>query len=320
MKIIVKMLFGSRVYGTNLPTSDTDYKQVFLSSFDDMALFKGKRITASTSSAGKNTSEDIDMESIELGRFLDLCMQGQTNAIDMLFTPEEFWIESSPIWDRVIELKPHLLNRKIKAMVGYCRSQASRYSVKGDRLNDVEAAIDLFERLPPEDRLELHIDALGSLCSREHIELREIEVGTGDGKKILALTVCGRYLPMTTRIGYSLDNVLYPAKNKHGRRARAAADADGADYKAMMHALRVAGEAIELMRTGNITMPLLDRSFLLEVRKGDIPAKEVSNEIDNRLELLEKAVENSSLPEESNREKIEEFIINIYKEHFGVTK
>ena len=315
MKTIVKMLFGSRVYGTSLPTSDTDYKEVFLADARDMILFKGKRIISSSSGAGKNTSEDIDLESIELGRFLNLCIEGQTNMLDMLFTPEQFWLEESPVWRQIIELRPRILNKKIKAMVGYCRAQASKYSVKGDRMNDAKAALDLFRSLPPEARLSEYLDELMPLTEREHIELTEISIETRMEKKIPALMVCGRYMPATTSFGYCVDSTLLPLYERYGRRAQAAAEANGADYKAMMHALRVSGEAIELIETGHITIPLKEAEYLIRVRKGEVSTDEVSNEIDNRLLALETAVEKSSLPEEIDREIVEEFVFDTYRTH-----
>lgn len=316
MKTIVKMLFGSRVYGTNLPTSDTDYKKVFLMDPRDMILFKGKRVISSSSGAGKNTSEDIDLESIELGRFLDLCMQGQTNMLDMLFTPEQFWLEESYVWKQIIELRPRLLNKKIKAMVGYCRSQASKYSTKGDRMNDAKAALDLFQSLPQDARLVDYLDEIRPLTQREHIELTDISIGNGIEKKMSALMVCGRYMPVSTAFGYCVESTLMPLYKKYGRRSQAAAEASGADYKAMMHALRVSGEAIELMQTEHISIPLKEADYLIRVRKGKVPVDEISDEIDNRLLVLETAVEKSSLPEESSVQLVEQFVYDTYRYHF----
>ena len=39
----------------------------------------------------------------ELRRFLNDDIVGQTYALDMLYTPKEFWITSSPIWESVIK-------------------------------------------------------------------------------------------------------------------------------------------------------------------------------------------------------------------------
>jgi hypothetical protein len=316
MKVIVKMLFGSRVYGTNVPESDTDYKQIFLPSFEDLALFRVKQIVSQSSTSGKNTSEDVDIESIELGRFLNLCINGQTNAIDMLFTPEQFLIESSQTWEKLIELRPKLLSSKIHAMVGYCKNQASKYSIKGVRLNSAKAVLDCFETLPEDDRLENHRDRLLSLCDLEYVKMSRINVGTGGPTEIDSLCVCGKHLPITTTIGYCISSTLRPMYEEYGKRTHAAANASGTDYKAMMHALRVSGEAIELMQTGHIEFPLREAPYLLRVRKGEVLFGELSEEIDNRLVQLTSAVERSNLPAEVDRAPVDKFILETYRDHF----
>lgn len=61
---LVKMQFGSHVYGTtNLPTSDLDYKAVYIPSIRDIILQRPKNtITSHTKKdyTAKNTAGDID--------------------------------------------------------------------------------------------------------------------------------------------------------------------------------------------------------------------------------------------------------------------
>ena len=110
-------------------------------------------------------------------------------------------------------------------------------------------------------------------------------------------------------------STLEPMHSEYGRRAHAAANASGADYKAMMHALRVSGEAIELMQTGNITFPRQEAPHLLRARKGEIPFEELSEEIDERLVRLNDAVEKSSLPDSADRELADSFVLKTYRAH-----
>lgn len=39
MRTIFKAIVGSQAYGTNIPTSDTDYKGVYMQSEDDLLGF-----------------------------------------------------------------------------------------------------------------------------------------------------------------------------------------------------------------------------------------------------------------------------------------
>jgi len=53
-EIVVHMIFGSHLYGTNTPDSDTDYKGIFLPSREQ--VFLGK-IPKSYSTSPKKTEE-----------------------------------------------------------------------------------------------------------------------------------------------------------------------------------------------------------------------------------------------------------------------
>ena len=89
---IVRMEFGSHVYGTNLPTSDRDYKTVFIPSGMDILLSRQTKVSRSTSTKAdrhaQNTATDVDVECFALAGFLKLLAGGQTVVTDMLFVPD----------------------------------------------------------------------------------------------------------------------------------------------------------------------------------------------------------------------------------------
>lgn len=112
-KGVVKMQFGSHVYGTKLPTSDLDFKAVHIPPADDILLGRAlETINVQTKPAGvmKNGPEDVDFESFALKKYMRLLLDGQTVALSMLFTPERWLIESSPLWDEIREMKEHWLH------------------------------------------------------------------------------------------------------------------------------------------------------------------------------------------------------------------
>jgi len=97
MKTIIKMEFGSKVYGTSVPESDTDFKGIFIPDAKSLILQKAKRnINQSTGNdKSKNTKDDVDIELFSFAEYIKLLLQGQTGALDMLFTPKEFWLNQS---------------------------------------------------------------------------------------------------------------------------------------------------------------------------------------------------------------------------------
>jgi predicted nucleotidyltransferase len=137
---LVKMQFGSHVYGTNLPSSDRDYKGVFIPDAQDLVMQRAsKHIRNSTKKddSTRNTAEDVDDESFSFQTYMELIRQGQTVALDMLFTPEHFYCKEVPVdyrWREIVENRKDLIHKGTNAFVGYTKAQAAKYGHKGDRL------------------------------------------------------------------------------------------------------------------------------------------------------------------------------------------
>ena len=113
-KILVKAIAGSKLYGTNLPTSDSDYKIIFLPSINNIIrLNVTQAFFSSTGGNAKNTNKDVDVECFELRRYLQMVERGDTVALDLLFTPDDLIIEQDPLWEDLKGLcKKYLLTGK----------------------------------------------------------------------------------------------------------------------------------------------------------------------------------------------------------------
>ena len=71
MDLIVKMIFGSHLYGTAIERSDCDYKGIFLPTREEILLGRVPKCRQ-FSSAGdgvRNTPQDVDVEIYSLPRF-----------------------------------------------------------------------------------------------------------------------------------------------------------------------------------------------------------------------------------------------------------
>ena len=62
--LIVKMFFGSHLYGTDTINSDKDYKGIYLPSKHDVLLNRVNKCYSESTGGNnsKNTSEDVDIE------------------------------------------------------------------------------------------------------------------------------------------------------------------------------------------------------------------------------------------------------------------
>ena len=124
MKIIFKTQFGSHLYGTNTPSSDIDYKGVYLESLDDIILKRDLEVIHETTKEGggrrrnlRNTKDDVETELKELRRFLFDCVTGQTYALDMIFAPYAIWEIESPEWIDIVTHREKLLSKNVQPYI-----------------------------------------------------------------------------------------------------------------------------------------------------------------------------------------------------------
>ena len=315
---VVKMVFGSHLFGTNTADSDRDYKGVFLPDARDILLQNVKDVHDNSSNPNvANQAGDVDVVWYSLQRFLSMAAQGQTDAVDMLFAPASAYVgEPHPIWHEVVANRHRLLTRKIAAFVGYCRKQANTYSVKGPRLAAARGARDLMaaamERYGQGARVEAAAEEIEAfVAAHDFAEL--VDKPAKGGGRIRHLMVCGRNAQYPQQLANAYQTFATLVDN-YGKRARAAEDAGGKDWKAMMHALRIAGEGIELLETGRVILPRPDAEELKAIRRGETDWDALGTELDARLARLETLIETSTaVPDKPDHDLIEELVLRAYR-------
>ncbi len=317
---IVRMRFGSQVYGTNLPESDQDFKEVFVPDGRDILLGRATKVSRSSSTkidtTARNTAADIDSEAFSYAGFLRLLVEGQTIATDMLFVPEKHRLLTTEAWRDILDCRHQLVSRRIAGFVGYCRAQANKYGIKGSRVNAAEGIIDLLERFGQEKRLGFYSEEIHDFCEEtEHADMIDIPTPSTAmiRQNLPHLSVCNRKQSMTVTVKYALSQYR-DLGEKYGERARQAAANEGIDWKALMHAVRIAHQAHELLATGHVTFPRPEAWLLLQIRKGELPYARVAEMIEDGMEELEEAQAASVLPKEPNQKLIEELITETYRE------
>jgi len=317
-KTLLVAEFGSTVYGTRLSSSDRDFKGIFIPHFEDILLQRAVHTSfqegTKKDKRAKNTSEDHDMEWITLQAFIRLCLEGQSMAIDLLFTPNQFWKECDPLWMTLLQERTKLICKKITAIVGYCRQQAARYGIKGSRLAAVRHALNVLKAYPSDSKLnEVDLDNLKSeLGSDKHISF--VNCRGPRSNEELHLEVCNRKVPMHAKFKYAVQ-VFQRIYDEYGHRALQAEKNEGVDWKALMHAVRVAEQAKELLKTGTVTFPRPERELLLKIRQGEIPYDAVAETIEKGLEEVELLRESSSLPEEVETTYWDAWLVQVYGEY-----
>ena len=302
MDLIVKMKFGSHLYGTNTDDSDVDYKGIFLPSRKEILLNSVPkcRSFSTNNDLKKNNPDDIDEDIYSLHYFLKLACEGQTVAMDMLHAPDSMLLESTDIWESIVERKDRFYTKNLNSFITYARRQASKYGIKGSRLNAASQVLDLLKSENPECRLR---DVWDRLPRNEYC----LDVGL-DPNGMRQYQVCGKTFQESSMIGY-VQPIISKFYDDYGHRAKLAAENKNIDWKAISHALRAAIQTKEIMLQGTITYPLKDAPFLLQVKAGQLDyTNEVAPALESLMDEVERLVNQSNLPEKVDTEYWHNFL------------
>lgn len=320
---LVKMMFGSHVYGTNLPTSDRDFKGVFIPDAQDLVMQRASkhiRNSTKTDDSKRNTAEDVDDELFSFQTYMELIRQGQTVALDMLFTPERFYCDDvsvSPRWREIVENRDKLIHKGTNAFVGYTKAQAAKYGHKGDRLAALNLFMGAMKDWDSHRELGDYANELATLVKAADSKEAEIVFiptpngPEGEMRDMPHLSLANKKVGYTCTVGYTRQ-VYQLALDKYGHRARLAESNDGIDWKATMHAVRIAAEARELLLTGQITFPRPEAERLIQIRTGQVRYKEVEELIEKGLTDIKDAEINSILPSKPNYTLMDELVSNAH--------
>ncbi len=319
MRKIMRIMFGSHLYGTDTPASDKDYKSVFMPSAREIILNRGKATysTQRTKDEGeKNYAGEEDEESFSVQQFLKLLSEGQTVSLDVLFAPA--WahlVPPDPIWEEIVHNRDKLLTKKSQAFIGYARTQANKYGIRGSRVASARNALGALQSginvYGPQAKLSLlsgYIDEL--ISENEHMKITTHVNGLG--KTEYLWSVCDRQMPMTASVKNARD-IMQRVVDEYGHRALQAEKNEGVDWKALSHAVRVSEQALELFETGYVTFPRQNAEYLKKVKLGELSYQKVSERIEFLLEEVERVAPLSVLPESVDKEWIDDFVFDVYK-------
>lgn len=252
MKIIVKTIFGSHLYGTNTKESDIDYKIIYQDTVEDIVLKKSH-----DNSRTREADKPQEAEYIELRKFIkDLC-NGQTYAVDMVFTPAHKIVETSPLWNEIVQNKRQFLTKESKAFIGYAINQVKIYSEKGERIRTMNRVLEELQGLQ-------NFSEVGESLSIPLVEKEFVR----NGKKVVDryYEINGKYYPPTITVK-DMKKRLEDGLKKFGERSNKAAQ-QSKDWKSISHAFRVIRELNELALTGSIKFPLESAPELLQIKQG----------------------------------------------------
>lgn len=322
--IVLECVSGSRAYGLDTETSDTDIKGVYI-------LPKSEYYSLNYTAQINNPSNDIVF--YELKRFLELLAVNNPNIIELLSTPESSIIYKHPILNQV---QPEMFLSKL------CKDTFGRFA-----LSQIKKAKGLKKKIVNPVELErktilsfCHINyAQGSIPLLKYLELEQIEqsrcglVNIPNMKNIYGLYYSEelqyngimksensndvnlssipkdekqKAILYFNKDGYSVyckeykeywDWVEHRNENRY---QNTITNGENYDAKNMMHVFRLLDMAIEIGREGRVNVLRPNRKFLLSIKSGEFKYDELLRMANEKQIELEQAFLNSNLPETPN--------------------
>ena len=314
MRTVVKMIFGSHLYGTNTLNSDTDLKGVFMPTREQVIL---QRVPKSISQSRnkkegeKNTADDVDFEMYSLNYFLHLALEGETVALDMLHAPLSALQESSGVWTDLVWNREKFYTKNLKSFVGYARRQAAKYGVKGSRLSEAKQVLEALQSFACIYRIGDVMPRVGDFLEKlpkgEHISIEATEHDT-------LYNVCGKSLSSKARVDHYIP-MLQNFVDTYGHRAREASENKGIDWKAVSHAFRAAYQVRHILKDGGYTYPLPETEMIRAVKSGALDwYTKVQPDLELLMDEVEKLSRESNLPEKPDRKFWDEWLIQTIEE------
>ena len=326
--IIFECISGSKAYGLDTPSSDTDIKGVFLLPKED---YYGLEYIPQVNDA-KN-----DVVYYEFGRFMELLSVNNPNILELLNTPKESVLYKHPFMDEIKSefilskyckntfgkfamsqikkakgLKKKILNpvaKERKGVLSFCYVNFEKGSItllkyleinnwkqENCGLTKISNMKNIFGLYHNENA-----DFKG-VVKNEHVnEVRLSSIPKEEKQRaLLYFNIDGysKYCKEYNSYWEWVENrneARYENTKSHGKNY---------DSKNMMHTFRLLEMAIEIANKKEINVKRPNREFLLDIKQGKYEyddllklAKERKNEMDN-------AFENSTLPEKPNKELI----------------
>lgn len=338
--IIFESIVGSRAYGLDLPTSDTDYKGVFKLPLERVVLPRQPQ---------QIDDDTNDTVFYEVGRYLDLLFASNPNILELLYVPDEFIITTSPTFDIIKQHRDKFLTTAIRnSLGGYAIAQIKKARGQNKKIvNPIDkerktlldfsfiitpvGAVPFREWLARQRGTQMRQEYYGAAKlshthNMYHIYYNEDMLYRGiivDGANEVRLSSIPKTEILKSHVmycnteGYSTyckdykeywewvekrNPVRYKTNETHGK---------GYDGKNLMHCFRLLEMGIEAAVTNTMTVKRPNRDWLLKVRNGDFEYKYLVDLAEKKIVEFDEAIAKSSLPTSFDRALMDDILTQI---------
>ena len=306
--IILLGLAGSYSYGTNNESSDIDVRGVTLNRKSDLI---------GMTSYDQYTDESTDTVIYTFNKIIRLLLECNPNTCELLGLNEEHYLYLSPIGRELLANRRLFLSKRaIQSFGGYADQQLRRLqnALARDRMASEERERHIYNSVKNamyEFRERYRISDYGTL----KIYIDEAENPKMDTEIFLDAQFSHYPLRDYRNIWGEMNNIV-KEYDKIGKRNRK--KDDNHLNKHAMHLIRLFMMAIDILEKEEIiTYRKDDHELLMKIRRGEFQKEdgtyrtefyEILADYEKR---LHEAAENTSLPDEPDYERVQEFVMSV---------
>jgi len=291
---IFECITGSRLYGTETPESDIDYRGVCIPPLnvllDPFNNFDQK----------DSGFKEEDRTIYNLKKFMKLCADNNPNIIELLFIPKDKMLVCTKEWEYILTHKNLFISKKSKfTFSGYAFSQLKL--IERHRkwfLNPPKNKPDRKDfGLPHNPIVSLAwIKAVKDTLSFDLLKDEYKEQIEKEKSYIASKT--------------AWDNYLMWDKNRNPKR-KPLEEKFGYDTKHASHLVRLMTEGEELLTTGKITFPLVNAEEILSIKNGKYSYDEIIEMADNFDKKFNELYNTSQLPHSANKKALTQVYFDV---------
>ena len=335
--ILFEVISGSKSFGLDTPTSDTDIKGVY---YLPKKQFFGLDYIAQIS------NETNDEVYYEIGRFIELLLKNNPNILEILATPEDCILYKHPLMDQ-IKIEDFLSKLCKDSFAGYAVTQIKKarglkkkivnpMDEKKKSLSDFCFILEGYNTVLLSNWLEnkmLNQELCGLINipnskgmfalfydDKKSFEYRGIVKNENSNEVSLSSIPKGEkqigYL-FCNQDGYSRyckeykeywewiqkrNDDRYNTNQQHGKNY---------DSKNMMHTIRLLQTTEQILETGKLNIRVTNRDELLSIKSGNLEYDDLLDNADDLIERIERLYLVSNLQETPDEHKMKNLLVSI---------
>lgn len=280
--IIFETLYGSKLYGTALPDSDTDIRGVYLPGLYDFLLQGDGGVTPLEPEG--DFPETDDNQYFPASLFVAHLLGMKVTAVEIFFAAKQARQSGTvmhPAMDLILDHESVLIHADPNGFIGHARQKAARHIAGDDPRNTtLDANKHVLARM--DDALAADPDSAGKKLRDirglvEDIATHDAISRTTSKDGLPTLMINARQMLETERLGTAIEIVR--ARVERFRR-KADTVNEPRKFKDLATALRMTETIRDLMLHGDIRFPLRNADHHVRIRRGEIAQQRIVAEID----------------------------------------